>query len=171
MKPDIDLQLQVVLRSLNDIILPAIDPENKPANEQIHLCLHILNIVKKRVPFQRRFVRSEIRDSVDLLTEILSLLNSGKEAIEQRVRQVIDSANQAMADADVDTEALAEHVALLRTTTSQVLQELIEHPDYPAVEQKCIALTKAQLDKARSWFVDCGIESDLSQVSELDKII
>ena len=71
MKPDIDLQLQVVQKALTDIISPAIDPDNQPANEQVQLCLHMLAIVRSRMPFQRRFVRSELKNNLALLGSIL----------------------------------------------------------------------------------------------------
>jgi hypothetical protein len=171
MKPDLDLQLQVVLRSLQEVVMPAIDPENKPANEQIGVCLHNLNIVRSRIPYQRRFVRAELRDSIGFIEQIIAVLKDSEQELQQQLKNVVSEAAAALADADIDTAELSDLVSSLRTLTSQSLQQLASHPDYGVIERLGIELSEIQLSKARAWFINCGIESAPEQLPSLDDAI
>jgi hypothetical protein len=171
MKPDLDLQLQVVLRSLQEVVMPAIDPDNKPANEQIGVCLHNLNIVRSRMPYQRRFVRAELKDSIGFVEQMLAVLKDSEPELRQKLRDAVAQAAAALNDADIDTQELSELVSTLRSLTSQSLQQLGDHPDYPEIEKLGIAMSEIQLNKARAWFINCGIESAPEQIPSLDEAI
>ena len=44
------LQVKIVLKALTDVVLPAVDPNNKLAQEQARLCIGTLQIMASRLP-------------------------------------------------------------------------------------------------------------------------
>src|SRR3546814_15487978 len=50
MIPDLDLQLQVVIKALKDTVMPAVDPAHRMAIEQLGLSLETLSMVRERLP-------------------------------------------------------------------------------------------------------------------------
>src|SRR3546814_17918669 len=50
MIPDLDLQLQVVIKALKDTVMPAVDPAHRMAIEQLGLSIATLSMVRERLP-------------------------------------------------------------------------------------------------------------------------
>src|SRR3546814_16465351 len=50
MIPDLDLQLQVVIKALQDTVMPAVDPAHRMAIEQLGLSIATLSMVRERLP-------------------------------------------------------------------------------------------------------------------------
>ena len=60
MIPDIEVQLQAVIKSLKDNVLPAIDAENALAQQQIQLSLATLGIALEHMPLVHSVARKDI---------------------------------------------------------------------------------------------------------------
>ena len=70
MIPEIDVQLAAVAKSLADNVLPAVDPANAMAVEQLHLALATLAIVRQRLPDLHAYLRRDLADNIALAREI-----------------------------------------------------------------------------------------------------
>ena len=58
MRPD--PQIKSVIKAMNDVVLPAVDPQNKLAQEQVRLCMGLLGLMAKQLPLQFRFDCDEL---------------------------------------------------------------------------------------------------------------
>jgi hypothetical protein len=55
-----EIQLISMIKSLKDVIIPAIDPANSFATEQAQLVLGMLSLMKTQLPLQFRFDRDQL---------------------------------------------------------------------------------------------------------------
>lgn len=55
-----DIQITSMIKSLKDVIIPAIDSQNSFATEQAHLILGMLSLMKTQLPIQFRFDRDQL---------------------------------------------------------------------------------------------------------------
>src|SRR3546814_19527781 len=65
MIPDLDLQLQVVIKALKDTVMPAVDPAHRMAIEQLGLSIATISLVRARLPL------AGLREWPDLANAIL----------------------------------------------------------------------------------------------------
>ena len=54
------LQIQTVIKAMTDVVLPAVDPNNKLAQEQARLVIGMLHLVAQRQPLMYRYDRDEL---------------------------------------------------------------------------------------------------------------
>lgn len=54
------LQVQTVIKAMTDVVLPAVDPNNKLAQEQARLVIGMLHLVAQRQPLMYRYDRDEL---------------------------------------------------------------------------------------------------------------
>ncbi|MCK9285355.1 MAG: hypothetical protein M0P39_13860, partial [Rhodocyclaceae bacterium] len=54
------LQVQTVIKAMTDVVLPAVDPNNKLAQEQARLVIGMLHLVMQRQPLMYRYDRDEL---------------------------------------------------------------------------------------------------------------
>ena len=80
MVPDAELQLDVALKALREVVLPAVDPTNGVAIEQLHLAMMTIGMVRQRMPLAHARARQELRNALDM-AERLADLGAGGGAV------------------------------------------------------------------------------------------
>ena len=65
-------QIPALIKSLTDVVLPAVDPANKLAQEQGQLIVGMLHLIAQRLPLQYRYDRHELLSFIGLADEIAS---------------------------------------------------------------------------------------------------
>jgi hypothetical protein len=65
--------LQTIVKAMSDVILPAVDPNNKLAQEQARLVIGMLNLVSSRLPLMYRYDRDELSRFLALASTLQSL--------------------------------------------------------------------------------------------------
>ena len=63
-------QLQTVIKAMTDVILPAVDPNNKLAQEQAGLVIAILNLIAQRMPLIYRYEGEELARFLELAGQL-----------------------------------------------------------------------------------------------------
>lgn len=149
-----DIALQAVLKSLQDVVLPALDPENKLAQEQAQLVVGLLSLVALRLPLQFRYDVDELARLVELArtlgldpggpAEVLRRAGADPDEVVAAVgalRAAIGDRTDTLGDADTDARA-----AVLTAAREQHLRE-------------------------RSWLLMQGWEVDPASVPAIEKLI
>ena len=65
------LQLKSMIKSMSDVVLPAIDPGNRMAQEQAQLILGMMHLMALRLPLQFHYDLDELRRYLGLAQELL----------------------------------------------------------------------------------------------------
>lgn len=164
MTPDLDLQLKVVIKALRDTVMPALDPKQAAAAEQLGLSIATLAMVRERLPYLAARTWIDLADAVALGQRIIAL------------------STDALPDSD-----LAEAAALLRDPCPPVdaldlARRRVLAGISTAIETACDETVEALMrivteeagrttDMARAWSKIAGFEPDPAQIPELATLI
>ena len=163
MVPDAELQLDVALKALREVVLPAVDPANGVAIEQLHLAMMTIGLVRERLPLRHRRARQELRNALDM-AERLAALGAGGEA----VASLADAARGLLADPAADEAALST----VRCALLAALEAVVAASGGDvAIARAVVAASKAQTDLARAWCLPAGFEVGAEDLPALDTLL
>ncbi len=167
MLPDCDLQLRVVIKALQDVVVPAVDPANQLAVEQIRLSLATLEMVRSRVPLVDKCARKELANAVEMAA---ALCDAGRGNEADDLRRLIGEAQQALGVVDPSRSDLVR----IRTALLGAVSTMIDDADASDVGQLSrigLAKAKAQVELQRSWCTPSGFEPDPSAIPAIEDLL
>ena len=88
MQPGFDLRIRSMIKALSETVLPAVDPANKSAIEQLHITLGSLALLREQVDYAHAFEMADLRD----MTAILAALPELAGSVSDQTRQVVAKA-------------------------------------------------------------------------------
>ncbi len=155
MIPNIDERLASVIRALTEVILPHLPPEASLAQEQVHLSVGHLQILRAQIDAIPAFEREELDDAIAVGKALCGAVSGGAET--GKALATLASRVEAAGGSDVRAErmAISNAIAVLiravsadgdaagRASLSKVILEH-EHP-------------RAQKD--RHWFAPFGFDT------------
>lgn len=170
------LMLQSVAKSLTDIIIPAVDPNNKLAQEQSRLILGLVQIVISRLPLMYRYDRHELERFVALANTLTAESYHGDLATQAAAR--LDAVKASSADvldrARAEPSELEGAVLELRAAISALIRGAHAADDSvsaEAVREHVFKAAKEQLDRERAWVLPYGFEADPSVVASIESLL
>jgi hypothetical protein len=168
MRPDI--QIQSMIKALTDVVLPAVDADNKLAHEQTRLVIGLLGVMSKQIPLQFQFDCDELSRLLDFATELQRA--SGAEQPELAQHQ--EKGSQVLDRAKADPAEVVNAVRALRTSTGAVISDVFRGADTQVqdrVQKTVLAMTSAQLLRERSWLLSQGWEPDASAIPAIETLL
>lgn len=170
------LQLRTVIKAMADVVLPAIDPDNRLAQEQASLVIGTLQLVARCQPLMYRYDRDE-------LSRLLALAN----ALEEQARNLpgMASARHLLVSCaenglDVLERARAEPGELeaanvdLRERIGELISEMFATNDFAQLKHVSATITgysREQLLRERAWLVSQGWESNPQDLPAIEELI
>jgi hypothetical protein len=170
------LQIKTVIKALTDVVLPAVDPDNKLAQEQAKLAIGMLQIIEQRQPLMYRF-------DIDELTRFLALAETLRQQAEglPGVADALSELNEsAKAGSEVLSRARAEPSELedanfaLREKVGAFVSKAYAGNDFARlkpISQTINAHAKEQLLRERVWLVAQGWEPDAKSLPTIEALI
>lgn len=174
MRPGI--QLQAVIKALSDVVLPAIDPDNKLAMEQGKLSIGLLSLLAQQLPMQFRFDCDELARLIATSGE-LSAQAQGGVATQAALAALNEAALVAGRTLDAARSSPADveaAVRSMRTATGALITEVHRDGDAacrPAIQQTVLAMSKDQLLRDRSMMLMQGWEPDPKAIPPLAELL
>lgn len=165
MVPDLDFQLQVSLKALSDNVVPAVDPLDAVAREQLQLVIATLKMVRERLPIQRRFIRRLLEDEIALAIEVAKASGNGSE-----LQARADAAVAALADPELEASELEDIRADLAALTVGKIANAGQG-GLAAIAPIVLRSTKPPLDRLRAWCAASGFESDPTAVKPIETLL
>lgn len=159
-----EIQIKVILKALTDVILPAVDPDNKLAQEQTRLAIGTLQLVAKRLPIAYRYDRDELNRYVGFSKDLVAQV--GKAADESAIA---DLKALAAHGSDVLDRARAEPAEMekaifdLRAMVGELIEAVHAGGDstaQAAVRKLVLTMSKQELERERAAVVDMNWETD-----------
>lgn len=164
MVPDLDLQLQVVIKALRDTVMPAVDPAHRMAVEQLGLSIATLGMVRSRLPLLNLREWQDLANAITLGRAVLAdapsiaVNDALKEA--ETLRELACPAPEARPAA---TRAILSAVsAAVKTADDQLAATLM---------RTVVEYSQPALDLARAWGKSAGFEPDPDQVPEVATLL
>ena len=165
MIPDIEVQLQVIIKSLKDNVVPAIDSENQLAQQQIQLSLAALEITLGHLPMAHSVMRKDLSAHINV-AEKLSEVCIDEPSL-KGLAAAIQLAEHALSDPSNGFVQLQQQARLLRNTIGAAISSNAETEQAQAVERVVLETSDATLMLGRAWNKPMGFEPDPNAVEEL----
>lgn len=170
------LQIQTAIKAMLDVVLPAVDPNNKLAQEQARLVIGTLSLVLQRLPLTYRYERDELSrflalaDTLQGQTKVLpgaqEALHELATAVEQG-EDVLDRARAEPSELEAANFQLREKIGALVTALYVANpSDTLRH-----VSSTVTAHAKEQLLRERSWLIGQDWESNPQDIPAIESLI
>jgi hypothetical protein len=155
-KPSIDARLASVVRSLSDVILPALAEDASLAREQAHLAIGHLGIIRSQLDSAAAFEQAELEDLIQLARSMVALDGVNSEIEKQQLEELL-SAGMGDNPKEDHFEVISAAVNRLQkacyangnqTTVAAVNELVLTHGE-----------KRARLD--RQWFAAMGFDNEM----------
>lgn len=159
-----DIQLQSMIKAMIDVVLPAVDPGHKMAQEQARLVIGTLQLVAKRLPLAYRYDCDELDRYVafarELVAEMGPHIGGGDRAELERLAAhggaVLDAAR-------ADPPEIEAAIFELRAAVGRLIQDV--NANAPAesrktLRQRVLKMSKRELERELALVIDMGFETD-----------
>lgn len=170
------LQIQSILKAMVDVVLPAVDPDNKLAQEQARLIMGTLGLMAKQLTVQFRFDCNELARMVEFSHELRRLALGGAETSEASA-QLAASTNRASGVLDrakAGPDEVEQAVRELRAATGAVVTGVYrdgEASSQDRIQKAVLAMSKDQLIRDRALLITQGWEPDPQAVPAIEELI
>jgi hypothetical protein len=171
MVPSIDMQLQSVIKSLVDNVVPAVDPANKTATEQVQLGIAILNIVRDRLPLTRRFARAELTDKIDVADRLTAALSASGISDAANLKSLAAASRALLLDPVCDTNNLERQSFALNNAISIAIANAQETESASVVMDIVLSNSANHAWRLRSWFLAAGYEINPRAIPAIEELI
>lgn len=170
------LQVQTVIKAMTDVVLPAVDPDNKLAQEQARLVIGMLHLVAQRQPLMYRYDRDELSRFLalaDTLQAEAKSLPGAAEALHALTTatdvgaDVLDRAQAEPSELEMANFELREKIGALITA----IYAGTETGKLKHISAIVTAHAKEQLLRERSWLIAQGWEADPKAIPAIETLI
>jgi hypothetical protein len=163
MSPDIDERLASVVRALSEVILPHLPAEASLAQEQVHLCIGHLQIIRGQIDEAPAFERGELDDALALAEDLSRQLQDAPSG-EATIQALADL--RAASTAAIGQRESATGVRAGRMGVLQAIDGLVKAvaSDGSASAHSLLSTTILKHEAARSlkdrqWFAPFGFDT------------
>ena len=176
MTPDHALRLTTLLRAMQDVVIPAIDPQKRLALDQAQIVVGNLRILLDQCDKTYQYEIVELREYHALVESLTNLADGGDSTRAERV-----AAQEALAlsaaIASLSLPSQAELVALVRqlkSTADGLLRAAYQDGTQEfrrAADQLVFAQAERQLTRERVWLRKANFELDPAALPDLDAVL
>lgn len=149
MTPTVDERLASLIRSLSQVVLPHLPPEASLAQEQVHLALGHLHILRGQLDAAPAFEAEEAQDAAQHSRDLLTLGGPGAAPLADAVA--------AAADQDVREQVRTIHAGIDRYIRAAWSNGEPAHR--AAVSKLVVAYEQDRVQKDRQWCAPFGFDS------------
>lgn len=158
-----EVQLRSAVKALTDVVLPAVDANNKLAQEQVRLVIGMLSLMGEQLPFRYRYDRDELQRLVACSAQMQASARGGESTVAAIVdlSSATQAAQRALDGAVTTPEELADCVRAMRAATGEAVTRAYRDgdPEYRgALRDLVLDLSQAQLLRERSMYLAQGWE-------------
>ena len=160
-----------LVKTLDDVVAPAIPADDPLALQELKLSIRYLNFARERVNHLYARARFELGFYSDLLGELVPLLEKAQFPHAGGLAELRHRAQALLARPGAGINNLRRLVQQMTTETSAML-EAVDNPDVLPQLERAIVLASAEITAFdRSWYAPMKLERFPEQVRPLDSFI
>lgn len=155
MRPYFDERLASIIRALSEVVLPHLPPEASLAQEQVHLSLGHLQIMRAQLDQLHDYEREELADYVTLATALCSAVTGG-----QKTQSALAELTQSV------SSSASQDVRTARKAVNQAVDGLVKacaadgaSGAWEALANLILTHEHARIQKDRKWFAPFGFDT------------
>ncbi len=169
-------QIPALIKSLTDVVLPAVDPANKLALEQGQLIVGMLHLMAQRLPLQYRYDCVELDSYLKLAGQLLPQAATIPEAgaALAALTAAADDGRSVLAGAGVEPPALEAANQRLRAAVGALVTAAAATADdatLRVVNATVMEHAQAQLLRERAWVALQGWEGPASGLPAVETLL
>lgn len=170
------LQIQTVIKAMTDVVLPAIDPDNKLAQEQARLVIGMLNLVAQRQPLMYRYDRDELSRFLALADTLRSQARDLPQAMDalRALERCVEAGADVLERARAEPSELERANFDLREKIGALITAIYTGADTASLKHVSATVTahaREQLLRERSWLIAQGWEADPKSLPAIETLI
>ncbi|MGQ2942475.1 MAG: hypothetical protein ACT6Q7_00585 [Blastomonas fulva] len=158
MNQSFESELQVVLRALGEVVLPALDGAEKHVVEQLHLSMAALEFIRQRLPLAVQFYRRDLGDYIALADDVATLLTADEADRAGHLRALADRGRAVLADAGLQQSDWVAATRQLRSAVTEAVEASGNAAYEQALDQLVLDHASAVHLRARAWNLPFGFE-------------
>ena len=161
--------LRTAIKSLKDVIAPAVDPANPLAGEQLRMVCAYLTLVVQQLPYRSERIRFELGSASQLAEALAPLAARCSAEAAQALDVALARARQLIGVIDAPEIDIEEATARLNAALSALVRTGAAADDETRrrIERAVVSNSKAWLDVHRAWFAPLGFESKSEQLPSI----
>lgn len=170
-----DVLLAGTIKSLRDVVAPALDPANTLAQEQLAVGIGLLELLRTRLPLEFRFDLDEL---ARLLAFAHTLSACGQDMSADPCLEALRAAKRAgedvLARAGAAPAEVLAAVSELRARSGEAVTALFEHGDAAlrsALTRETLAYSREQLLRDRAWTAPQGWEAPTGALPAIERLL
>jgi hypothetical protein len=171
-----ELQIKTAIKAMTDVVLPAVDPHNKLAQEQSRLIIGMLGLALRHLPLMYRYEQDELSRFLALADQLrkeaagnAAIAGEG-DALAASIARAADVLERARAE---PSELTAANLAL-RQSIGALVSALGRDADPVRFKRVSAAVTQhaqGQLLRERSMLLGQGWEGDPKSIAPIEELI
>ena len=171
-----EIQIRAMIKAMVDVVLPAVDPEQKMAQEQARLVIGTLGLIASRLPVAYRFDRDQLDRYVSLSRELVALDKAngeGGQAV-SKLESLAERGADVLSRARAEPSELESTVFDLRAEVSSLLQTLHKSSSpekWNKVNKLILDASKTELDRERALVVAMGFEPKPGSIPPIESLL
>jgi hypothetical protein len=171
-----ELQIQAVIKALEDVILPAIDADNTLAVEQGYIAANTLKLALKRQPMMYRYDCDELAGFLELASTLKQEIagQAHSDELLNELSACIGNGRSTLSRAQVEPVELEQASFQLRDSISKVIKAYSSHcsaDQLKAVGKSVVSHAQRQITKERAWVVDLGWDIDPESLPDIGTLL
>lgn len=159
-----DIQIQSMIKAMIDVVLPAVDPEHKMAQEQARLVIGTLHLIAKRLPLAYRYDCDELNRYVVFARELIDEMGDqlGVDCVAE-LKRLATVGGEVLDAARADPPEIEATIFELRAAVGHVIQEVNARASADvkkALRRRVLDMSKHELQRELALVIDMGFETD-----------
>lgn len=167
MIPDIQVQLKCVIKSLKDNVLPAVDPANELAQQQIQLSLATLDMALNNLTVIHGVLRKDIQQHKEMAEDLLGAISN--QDIQAQLHSLIHNADAALQDPSKGFVQLQIDARILRDGIGTAITH--SQDEAAKVEKVVLAHSDASLNLGRALNKPTGFEPAPELIPSVESLL
>lgn len=171
--------LRAAIKSLKDVVAPAVDNANPLAVEQLRMVCGYLAMVCERLPWRGERVRFELDHAIGLARELTEATGTDAGEAGLAMKAALLPANRLRQDPRARELDIESATAELNAAIAAVVRHRrgsgsesgdrsrVDDVSRQTVERTVLAHSKAWLDVQRAWFVPLGFDSESTSLPSI----
>ena len=170
-----EIQIQAMIKAMVDVVLPAVDPEQKMAQEQARLVIGTLGLIASRLPVAYRFDRDQLDRYVSLSRELVALdkADGGGQTV-SKLESLAERGADVLQRARAEPAELESTVFDLRAEVSSLLQSLHKSSSpekWNKVNRLILDASRMEIDRERALVVAMGFEPKPGSIPPIESLL
>jgi hypothetical protein len=176
MVPDFALRIQSMIRSMQEVVIPAIPSSQRLALDQANIIVGNLRIMAEQHDKLFQYELVELREFVSLVREMAEAAVGGaaSQASKEGARPVLENATKIVGLSIPTQSELAALTRSMKSAADALLRAAYEdgEPGFRAVARAAVMRqSESQIMRERSWFRMAGFELEPGKLATLEQVL